>query len=260
MENRSVKEIWEAIKQEKWQKPTSGLAKGYTQANVVILPKKEAFDFLLFCLRNEKPCPIIDVCDPGEIAPPVAGPEADIRYHVPKYRIYRHGELEEEVNDIASYFTEDMVTFLIGCSFTFEKELMEKGIPVRHIEEDKNVPMYITNRNCRPAGIFSGPLVVSMRPIPAHLVDKAAEITTHYRKAHGAPIHIGDPAALGIKDIQAVDFGDAPTIKEGEVPVFWACGVTPQMALKNAGPELVITHSPGHMFITTITDEELNQL
>ncbi len=260
MHEKSVKELWEAIKQGQWRKPTSGLASGYTQANVVILPKKEAFDFLLFCLRNEKPCPIVDVCDPGETAPPVAGPGADIRYHVPKYRIYRHGELAEEVNDIASYFTEDMVTFLIGCSFTFEKELMEKGIPVRHIEEDKNVPMYITNRDCRPAGIFSGPLVVSMRPIPADMVDRAGEITAPYRKAHGAPIHVGDPAALGIKDIYKVDFGDAPTIKEGEVPVFWACGVTPQMALKNARPELVITHSPGHMFITTITDEELGRL
>ncbi|ABR49124.1 protein of unknown function DUF1445 [Alkaliphilus metalliredigens QYMF] len=260
MNTKSVKDIWKAIEFGEWRKPTSGLAPGYTQANVVILPKKDAFDFLLFCYRNEKPCPIVDICEPGQVAPPVAGPDADIRVHVPKYRIYRHGELDKEVDDIKSYFTEDMVTFLIGCSFTFEKELLEKGVPVRHMEEGKNVPMYVTNRQCQSAGIFSGPLVVSMRPIPAHLVDKAVEITAPFRKAHGAPVHIGDPAELGIKDINKVDFGEPPNIKEGEIPVFWACGVTPQMALKNARPELVITHSPGYMFITSITDEEIARL
>lgn len=260
MENKSVKEIWEDIKGGKWRKPTAGLANGYTQANVVILPKKDAFDFLLFCMRNEKACPIIDVYEPGEVASLFTSPGSDIRYHIPKYRIYRYGELVEEVDDIASYFTDDMVTFLIGCSFTFEKDLMENSVPVRHIEENKNVPMYITNIKCRPAGIFSGQVVASMRPIPADLVDRAAEITAKYRKAHGAPIHVGDSAAIGIKNLYDVDFGDAPIIKEGEVPVFWACGVTPQMALRNARPELAITHSPGHMFITTITDEELGKL
>jgi len=259
MNFKSVPEIWAAIQQGQWRKPTSGLAPGYTQANVVILPKQEAFDFLLYCYRNEKPCPIIDVTDPGQPAPPVAGPDADIRYHVPRYRVYRHGELEKEVDDIAQLYTDDMVTFLIGCSFTFEEALMQAGIPVRHIEENRNVPMYITNIQTTPAGIFSGPMVVSMRPMPEAMAQQAAAITAPFRKAHGGPVHIGDPAAIGIKDIQRVDFGDPPVMKEGEVPVFWACGVTPQMALKNAKPPLVITHSPGYMFITTITEEELRR-
>ena len=253
----SVPEIWDAIKKGEWRKPTSGLAAGYTQANVVILPKKEAFDFLLFCYRNERPCPIIDVTDPGQTAPPIAGPGADIRYHVPKYRVYRHGELEKEVDNIADIYTDDMVTFLIGCSFTFEEALMQAGIPVRHIEENRNVPMYITNIETNPAGIFSGPMVVSMRPMSEEQARQSAEITANFRKAHGGPVHIGDPAEIGIKDIHKVDFGEAPVIREGEVPVFWACGVTPQMALKKAKPELVITHSPGYMFITTITEEEI---
>lgn len=257
MNFNSVQEIRDAIASGKWRKPTAGLAAGFTQANVVILPKKHAFDFLLFCNRNDRPCPVIDVCEAGVVAPPVAGPQADMRIHIPRYRIYRHGELEREVDDIRDIYTDDMVTFLLGCSFTFEHDLLANGVPVRHIELERNVPMYVTNRECRPAGIFSGPMVVSMRPIPASLIDQAAAITAKYRKAHGAPVHVGDPAALGIKDIQKADFGDAPEIRPGEVPVFWACGVTPQMALQRAKPELVITHAPGYMFITDILDRDL---
>ncbi len=174
-----------------WQKPTSGQAPGFTQANVVILPEKYAFDFLLFCQRNEQPCPVIDVCESGVTALPFAAPGADIRNEVPRYRIYRHGELECEPDNILNHFTNGLVTFLLGCSFTFEQDLLNHGIPVRHIELERNVPMYITNRECRPAGVFSGPMVVSMRPIPENLVDKAAAITARYRKAHGAPIHVG---------------------------------------------------------------------
>ncbi len=257
MGDSSVEEIRAAIERGEWRKPTSGLAPGFTQANVVILPKKYAFDFLLFCGRNEKPCPVVDVCESGVIAPPIAGPEADIRTQIPRYRIYRHGVLEQEVEHIREHFTDDMVSFLLGCSFSFEQELLDNGIPVRHIELERNVPMYITNRECRPAGIFSGPMVVSMRPIPEALAGKAAAITAKYRKAHGAPIQIGNPEALGITDLQKVDFGDAPEIRPGEIPVFWACGVTPQMALQRARPELVITHAPGYMFITDIRNEEL---
>ena len=257
MEAKTVSEIRGAIARGEWRKPTSGLAPGYTQANVVILPKEYAFDFLLFCSRNEKPCPVIDVSEPGVVSPPVAGPGADIRIHVPKYRIYRKGEPAGEADDIRDLFTPDMVTFLLGCSFTFEQDLLDNGIPVRHIELDRNVPMYVTNRECRPAGAFGGPMVVSMRPIPADLVEKAAAVTKPYRKAHGAPIHAGDPAVLGIRDVMKVDFGDPPEIRPGEVPVFWACGVTPQMALRRAKPEIVITHAPGHMFITDIRDKDL---
>lgn len=255
----TVQEIRAAIARGEWRKPTSGLAPGFTQANLVILPKKYAFDFLLFCGRNERPCPVIDVGEAGITAPPLAGPDADIRTQIPRYRIYRHGELVEEVDHIREHFTAEMVTFLLGCSFTFEHDLLASGVPVRHIELERNVPMYVTNRECRPAGIFSGPMVVSMRPIPETLVGKASAITAKYRKAHGAPIHVGDPAALGIGDLQRVDFGDAPEIRPGEVPVFWACGVTPQMALQRAKPELVITHAPGYMFITDIRNQDLAQ-
>lgn len=253
----TVQEIRAAIAGGQWRKPTSGLAPGFTQANVVILPKKYAFDFLLFCSRNDRPCPVIDVCEAGIVAPPLAGPDADIRTQIPRYRIYRHGELVDEVDHIRDHFTDDMVTFLLGCSFSFEHDLVDSGVPVRHIELDRNVPMYVTNRECRPAGVFSGPMVVSMRPMLESFVAKASAITARYRKAHGAPIHVGDPAALGIKDLQKVDFGDAPEIRPGEVPVFWACGVTPQMALQRAKPDLVITHAPGHMFITDIRNQDL---
>lgn len=257
MHDLSVTAIRKAIAEGRWRKPTSGLAPGYTQANVVILPKRDAFDFLLFCQRNEKPCPVIDVCDPGVFSPPVAGPGADIRVDVPRYRVHRRGEVKAEVDDIRDLFTADMVTFLLGCSFTFESQLLAHGIPVRHIELGRNVPMYVTNIACRPAGIFSGPMVVSMRPIPAEMVETASRLTSTYRKAHGAPIHAGDPAAIGIKDIGVVDFGDPPVMRPGEIPVFWACGVTPQMALRNARPELAITHAPGYMFITDIREEDL---
>jgi uncharacterized protein YcsI (UPF0317 family) len=255
----SVQEIRAAIARGEWRKPTSGLAPGYTQGNLVILPKKYAFDFLLYCNRNEKPCPVIDVAEAGSISPPVAGPDADIRTQIPRYRIYRHGVLEREVDDIVDYFNDDMVTFLLGCSFSFEHDLVDNGVPVRHIELDRNVPMYITNRECRPAGVFSGPMVVSMRPMREEFVAKAIEITAKYRRAHGAPVHVGDPAALGIKDINKADFGDDPEIRPGEVPVFWACGVTPQMALQRAKPDFVITHAPGYMFITDILNKDLCQ-
>lgn len=253
----TVHEIRAAIARGEWRKPTSGVAAGFTQANVVILPKRYAFDFLLFCDRNPQPCPVIDVAEAGVIAPPVAGPTGDIRTEIPKYKIFRHGQFEKEVDHILDVYTEDMVTFLLGCSFTFEQDLLDNGVPVRHIELDRNVPMYITNRECKPAGIFSGPMVVSMRPMRPEFIEKATAVTARYRRAHGAPVHVGDPAAIGIKNIMKADFGDAPEIRDGEVPVFWACGVTPQMALQRAKPDLVITHAPGHMFITDIRDKDL---
>jgi uncharacterized protein YcsI (UPF0317 family) len=251
---KTAEEIRESIARGEWRKPTAGLAPGFIQANLVILPKQYAFDFLLFCQRNEKACPVIDVCESGETAPPIAGPRADVRVHVPRYRIYRKGVLVEEPDDIVKYFDAAMVSFFLGCSFTFEHDLMANGILVRHIELNRNVPMYITNRECRPAGIFSGPIVVTLRPIPEDKVEAAAAITAKHRKAHGAPIHVGDPTSLGIKDIQKPDFGDPPEIRTGETPVFWACGVTPQAALMRARLDLVITHAPGHMFITDLPD------
>ena len=237
--------------------PTSGLAPGYVQANLVILPRDLAYDFLLFAQRNPKPCPLLEVTEPGSTEPIQTAPGADLRRDLPKYRIYRHGQLEAEVTDLLSTWQEDLVSFLLGCSFTFEAAMLRAGVPVRHLEEEKNVPMYITSRLCQPAGTFQGPLVVSMRPIPGPLIPRAVQVTARFQAAHGGPVHVGDPLLLGIEDLGRPDFGDPVTIQPGEVPVFWACGVTPQAEAMRAKPPLMITHAPGHMFITDLEDEVL---
>lgn len=248
-------EVRHLCRKGKFQAPTPGLASGYVQANSVILPKEIAFDFLLFCHLNPKPCPLLDVTEVGKPEPRIVAPGADIRTDLPRYRIFRHGELVEEVTDIKEFWRDDFVSFLIGCSFSFEAALLNAGVPVRHIEEGKNVPMYITNLSCMSAGVFSGPLVVSMRPLSPSDAIRAVQITSRYSKAHGAPVHLGRPEAIGITDINSPDFGDAVTIHEGEIPVFWACGVTTQTAILQAKLEIAITHAPGHMFITDIKDE-----
>ena len=251
------KEVREKIRAGEWTSPTAGLCDGYVQTNVVILSRVLAYDFLLFCQRNPKPCPVIEVTDPGSVEPRITAPGADLRTDLPKYRIYRKGVLAGEVPDLRRIWRGDLVTFLLGCSFTFEAALQKVGVPVRHIEEGKNVPMYITNRPCKEAGIFAGPLVVSMRPIPAHLIPRAVEVTSRFALAHGAPVHVGSPEHIGIKNLQQPEFGDPVTIHPGEVPVFWACGVTPQAIAMHVKPELMITHTPGHMFITDLTDDQL---
>ncbi|PZE19343.1 putative hydro-lyase [Paenibacillus xerothermodurans] len=248
-------EVRQLIRNNELVKPTSGWASGYTQANLAILKKELAFEFLLFCQRNQKPCPLIDVTEPGSPIPQLSAPEADIRTDIPKYRVYRHGELVEEVTDIVKFWNDDMVAFLIGCSFTFEHPLMNNGIAIRHIEENCNVPMYKTNIPTVKAGRFEGPTVVSMRPVPEQAVVRAVQVTSRFPAVHGAPLHIGNPVSIGIQDINEPDFGDRVTIKEGEVPVFWACGVTPQAVAMHVKPELMITHAPGHMFITDLRDE-----
>jgi uncharacterized protein YcsI (UPF0317 family) len=255
----SPSELRSMIRKKEWSKPTSGMAKGYTQTNLAILKKDFAFEFLLFCMRNPKPCPIIDVTEPGSFISRLAAPDADLRTDIPKYRIYRHGELTDEVTDIVNDWEDDMVAFLIGCSFTFEHPLMNNGIPIRHIEEDCNVSMYKTNIPCVKAGRFEGPMVVSMRPIPEKDVVRAVQVTSRFPAVHGAPVQIGNPGSLGI-DINKPDFGDRVSIKEGEVPVFWACGVTPQAVAMQTKPELMITHAPGHMFITDLRDEQFGVL
>lgn len=237
--------------------PTAGMCAGYAQANLVILPQKLAYDFLLFAHRNPKSCPLLEVTEVGERTLSYLAKEADIATDLPKYRIYEKGKLTGEYTDIASYFQEDFVSFLIGCSFSFESELIEAGISIRHMEEHCNVPMYRTNIPCESAGIFHGNMVVSMRPIPYHQVIKAVMVTEMMPKVHGAPIHIGDPDMLGIKDINCPDYGDRVTIKDGEIPVFWPCGVTPQAVIECVKPDFVITHAPGHMFITDIKNREL---
>lgn len=250
-------EVRDYIRKGKLQKPTAGMCRGYVQGNLVILPKNLAYDFLLFTQRNPKPCPLLEVTDIGCKELKTIAPGSDITTDIPKYRVYVHGEFQGEYTDIQSLWRDDFVSFILGCSFTFESALIEEGIEVRHIQCGSNVPMYITNIQCRPAGIFSGPIVVSMRPIPLDKVVKTIQITSRYPKAHGAPIHIGNPELIGIKDIYKPDFGDAVEIKENEVPVFWACGVTPQAVAMKVKPEIMITHAPGHMFITDIKNQEL---
>ncbi|TQR19701.1 putative hydro-lyase [Psychrobacillus vulpis] len=240
--------------------PTAGMAKGYTQANLAILKKEYAFDFLLFCQRNPKSCPLIDVTEVGSYIPSLIAKDADIRTDIPKYRIYKDGVFTDEVTDIIEYWEEDMVAFLIGCSFTFETPLLEAGIPIRHIEENCNVPMYKTNITCEKAGIFEGPTVVSMRPMSHEDAIRAIQITSRFPGVHGAPIHIGEPSQIGIKDIAKPDFGESVTIKEGEIPVFWACGVTPQAVAMQSKPSIMITHAPGCMFISDLKDEKLSVL
>ena len=255
--NASPSEVRKLIREGKIVKPTSGMCAGYAQANLVVLPKDLAYDFLLFAQRNPKPCPILEVSDVGSRTLKKIAKDCDIAKDIPKYRIYKKGELVGEYTDVSEFWQDDFVSFLIGCSFSFESEMIEAGIEIRHITEDCNVPMYMTNIECESAGIFNGKMVVSMRPIIPDQIVKAVTVTETMPKVHGTPIHIGDPSVIGIKDINKPEFGDAVTINEGEVPVFWPCGVTPQSVIMNVKPDIVITHSPGHMLITDVKNVEL---
>jgi len=222
---------------------------------MVVLPRDEADEFRAFCKANPKPCPILEELAPGDPVPHNVAPEADVRTDLPRYRVFRNGEPVAEPVDITDLWRDDLVTFLLGCSFIAEKALFDAGLSLAHIEETGFVPMYRTNVATIAAGKFAGPLVVSMRPFTPDEAMRAAEVTGHYPMAHGAPIHRGDPAALGIGDIARPDYGRPVTIDEGRIPVFWACGVTPQEALASARPSLAITHAPGHMFVADITAE-----
>jgi uncharacterized protein YcsI (UPF0317 family) len=236
---------------------TSGVALGYVQANLVVLPREQAFDFLLFCQRNPKPCPLLDVTEAGDPEPKLCAPTADLRTDVPCYRIYRHGELVDEPTDIVKHWQQDSVAFLLGCSFTFESALLQAGLPVRHIEANCNLPMYRTNIACQPAGVFHGPMVVSMRPFTPAKAIRAVQVTTRFPSVHGAPVHLGKPEMIGIKDIGKPDYGDAVPVRDDELPVFWACGVTPQAALVQARLPLAITHAPGSMLVTDLLNHQL---
>ncbi|WTW94247.1 putative hydro-lyase [Streptomycetaceae bacterium NBC_01309] len=232
---------------------TSGWAHGFTQANMLAVPQSWAYDVLLFTQRNRKPCPVLDVVDAGETASVLAS-DADLRTDLPRYRIWRDGELADEPTDVAADWRADLVTFLIGCSFTFETGLSAAGVPLRHVEQGRNVPMFVTDRECRAGGRVHGPMVVSMRPIPRPLVATATRVSGLMPDVHGAPVHIGEPAELGITDPAAPDFGDPVTAHDGDVPVFWACGVTLQTAVMASKPPFAITHAPGHMFVTDTPD------
>ena len=256
----SPRGVRERIRRGEWTRPTAGLAPGHVQANLVSLPREQAFDFLLFCQRNPRPCPLVEVLEPGCPEPTATAPGADIRTDLPAYNVYREGVLEATVADVRDYWRDDLVTFLLGCSFTFETALSSAGIPLHHVESERNVAMYKTNVATTPAGVFAGPLVVSMRPVPQAKVVKAVQVTSRFPNAHGAPLHIGDPAALGIADLALPDYGDAPVILDGETPLFWACGVTPQAVAVASKPPFMITHAPGHMFITDLRDEDVAAL
>lgn len=248
-------ELRAAIRAGRWTGATAGLARGYVQANVVIVPADDAADFAEFCRLNRRACPLLEQTPPGDPKPKQCAASADLRTDVPRYRVFRDGtQLPGEPTDVRNLWRDDLVGFLLGCSFTFENALVNAGINVRHLDEGRNVSMYRTKHVCRPAGRFAGNLVVSMRPFPSKLVEQVQAITSLYPTQHGAPIHVGDPAELGIADLARPDFGDTVTIRPEDVPVFWACGVTPQLALLEAGCELAITHSPGCMFVTDWKD------
>ncbi len=237
---------------------TSGYSQGFVQANLAILPKEWAGEFLQFCQLNPKPCPVIGMsANPGDFLLPDLGREVDIRTDIPRYRIYEDGKLTQEVENVVDFWRDDLVTFLLGCSFSFEESLIADGLEVRNITEKVNVPMYRTNLACKPAGRFSGTTVVSMRPMTPKDAIRAIQICTRFPSVHGAPLHFGDPGKIGINNIDQPDFGDAVTINPGEVPVFWACGVTPQVAIENAKPPFCITHSPGYMLVTDIRNSSL---
>jgi uncharacterized protein YcsI (UPF0317 family) len=255
----TAKELRQLIRTREWTTPTSGSASGYLQANLVMLPAEEAFNFLLFCVRNPKPCPILDVLEPGQTEPIIA-PDADLRTDLPRYKIFENGEYKSDVEDVSDYFDADMVSFLLGCSFSFENAMVAAGLPIRNMEENKNVSMYITNKPCLPAGPFSAKLVVTMRPMTPEQAIRAVQVTTRFHLTHGAPVHLGDPHKIGIADLDRPDFGDAVTIKPDEIPVFWACGVTSQLAATSVPLARVITHAPGHMFVSDLRDEDLTIL
>lgn len=249
--------VRQAIRSGQFTGPTAGLAPGYVQANLMILPSDLANEFLLFCQRNPKPCPLVGVSDPGSTALPALGADLDISTDIPRYRVWRDGELIEEPTDVRHVWRDDLVSFLIGCSFSFEEALVADGIDVRHISAGTNAPMWRTNIPTAPAGPFHGPVVVSMRPFSPADAIRAIQITSRFPSVHGAPVHIGDPSQIGIADLSRPDYGDAVEIKPGEIPVFWACGVTPQAVVAAARPEFCITHAPGYMFVTDLVNSRL---
>jgi uncharacterized protein YcsI (UPF0317 family) len=239
-----------------WTGVTSGMCLGHLQANLAVLAAEEADEFLRFCEANPRPMPLVDVTEPGDPVPRRAAPGADLRTDLPRYRVHRHGELAGEPTDVRDLWRDDLVAFLLGCSFTAESALLAAGVRLRHMERGQNVPVFVTTIPCTPVGRFHGPLVVSMRPIASDRVELARRVTAGQPLAHGAPIHVGDPAEIGILDLARPDYGDPIEPEDDEVPVFWACGVTPQAVIAAAKPEFAITHAPGHMFITDLGDAE----
>jgi uncharacterized protein YcsI (UPF0317 family) len=251
------RELRRAIRAGKFRHHTAGVARGYVQGNVCILPAQYAEDFRLFCERNPKPCPLLAMSAPGDPRLPELGEDLDIRTDVPRYRVFRDGVQAEDVSDLRDLWRADFVTFVLGCSFSFEEALMAAGLRLRYVEQGTNVPMYRTSVDCTPAGRFRGKLVVSMRPFSPADAIRAIEITSRYPRVHGSPVHLGKPELIGISDITQPWAGDPTDVKADELPVFWACGITPQSVVLDAKPSLCITHAPGHMLVTDLKNAEL---
>lgn len=256
---RTGEEVRKAVREGDWRGPTSGLAPGFVQANVVMLPGEWAERFAEFVRNNPRPAPLLEITDAGDPTPRRFAPRADLRLDIPRYRVFRDGKAVELREDIRALWNDDWRGFLLGCSFSFEGAMLDRGYPVRHIELSRNVPMYRTDLPCEPGGGIETRLVVSMRPVPEAIVEDVGALTSQYPWAHGAPMHVGDPAKLGIRDLTTPDFGDAAPIYPGEVPIFWACGVTTQDALASLRPPLAVTHAPGHMFVSDITDDMMRR-
>ena len=254
LKGSTLSEVRAEIRAGAYTSHTAGLGRGHLQANLAIMPEEYALDFMRSCQRNPKPCPLTGVSDTGNPAMFTMGDDIDIRTDVPAYNIYRDGRLDRDATDIADIWRDDFVVFAIGCSFTFEHALITAGIDLWHIGNDKTVPMFRSNIDTVPAGPFSGKMVVSMRSVPEDRVEEVIEISRRFPLAHGAPVHFGDPANIGIGDISTPDWGDPAPVGAGEVPVFWACGVTPQVAIEAARLPICITHKPGHMLITDIAE------
>jgi uncharacterized protein YcsI (UPF0317 family) len=251
------REVRRAIRERRHTGHTAGLAPGHVQGNVCILPREYAADFRLFCERNPKPCPLLAMSEPGNPRLPGLGEDLDIRSDVPRYRVFRDGKLAGEVENLSELWRDDLVTFILGCSFSFEEALMAAGLPLRYVEEGRNVPMYRTSVDTAPAGRFRGKLVVSMRPFKPADAIRAIEITSRYPRVHGAPVHMGFPEAIGIGDLSRPWAGDPTEVRKDEVPLFWACGITPQSVVIEAKPSLCITHAPGHMLVTDLENASL---
>ncbi len=255
LKNSTLAEVRTEIRAGRYTAHTAGLGRGSLQANLVIMPEEFAFDFMRYCQRNPKPCPIIGVSDTGNPMMFTMGNDIDIRTDVPAYNIYRNGRLDISVTNIAEIWRDDFVVFTLGCSFTFEHALLDAGINLWHIDNDRTVPMFRSSIETTPAGPFSGKMVVSMRSVCEERVDEVIEISRRFPLAHGAPVHVGDPKAIGITDLSSPDWGDPAPVGANEVPVFWACGVTPQVAIKVAQLPICITHKPGCMLITDIAED-----
>jgi len=232
------------------QGSTSGLAPGHVQGNLAILPQALAADFLRFCQLNPKPCPLLACSEPGDFRLPTLADDLDIRTDLPRYRVWRDGNIVDEPADVRRWWRDDLVSFVIGCSHSFEEALSEAGIELRHLTCSCAVPMFRTTIPTTPAGPFHGPMVVSMRPMKPADAIRAVQITTRFPSVHGAPVHIGKPRSIGIADLAKPDYGDPVPVEDDEIPVFWACGVTPQSVIATVKPDFCITHYPSSMLVT----------